>query len=123
MTKLITDESVISLHKEVKTGLAFPTLIDIIPQVVFFVVGAPIVYLFSKALKLRPKPLTIADPRREAPLVFLVIIVMFIVSSAWNVFTYIIIPTLQPDERPPFDVISVLFTAFIYATLLLPLMI
>ena len=122
MTKLITDESVISLYKEVKTGLAFPTLMDIIPQVVFFVVGVPIVYLFSKALKLRPKPLIIADPRKEAPLVFLVIMVMFIVSSAWNVFTYtIILPTLQPGERPPFDVISVLFTSFIYATLLLPL--
>lgn len=81
MTKLITDESVISLYKEVKTGLAFPTLIDIIPQVVFFVVGAPIVYLFSKALKLRPKPLTIADSRKEVLLVYLVTMPMLNLKS------------------------------------------
>lgn len=74
------------MYGEVKTGLAFPTLLNVIISVVILVVGVPIVYLLSKALKLRPKPLTIADPKKEATPVFLVIIATFVAVSAIVVF-------------------------------------
>jgi len=68
-------------YKEVKNGLAFPTLLNIILRVLFFVVEVPIIYLFSKALKLRPKPLTIADSRKEVLLVYLVTMPMLNLKS------------------------------------------
>jgi hypothetical protein len=45
---------------------------EIILRVVTFVVGVPIVYLLTRALKLLPEPLTIAEKRKEAVLSFLV---------------------------------------------------
>ncbi len=109
-----------------KTGLAFPTLTNIIISVIVLVVGAPIAYLLSRALKLRPKPITIADLRKEATPLFLVIIATFVATSALVVFFHtVVIPTFQLDERPPFtvDYIDVLFTVFFYAIGFLPLII
>jgi membrane protease YdiL (CAAX protease family) len=90
------------------------------------VVGVLIVYLLSKALKLRPKSITIPDPRKEATLVSLVIVATFVVISVWVVFANTVVgPTFQLDERPPFTVdhINVLLTAFSSAIILLPLII
>lgn len=98
-----------------KIGLAFPTLLSVITSVLVFVVGVPIVYLLSKVLKLHPKPLTIADPRKEATLVFLVIIAVFAATSALVVLKHTVVnPAFQLDKRPPFsvDVIDVLWVAF-----------
>jgi len=114
------------MYWEVKIGLAFPTLTNIIVSVVILVVGAPIVYLLSRAMKLRPKPITIADPRKEATLVSLVIVATFGVTSALVVFANTVVrPTFQLDERPPFTVdhINVLWTAFAFAIILLPLIV
>ena len=112
------------MYWKVKTGLAFPTLTNIIISVIVLVVGAPIVYLLSRALKLRPKPITVADPRKEPLRVFLVIIAVFVAVSAVVVFNRVVVrPTFQLDKRPPFtvDYINVLFTAFGYAIVLLPM--
>jgi len=95
--------------------LAFPTLDVIISSVVVLVIGVAIVYLLSKALKLRPKPIAIADPRKEMPLVFVVIVAAFAVMSVLSGFLL--------DVLPPTDVIDVLWVVFIYALLLLPLVI
>jgi membrane protease YdiL (CAAX protease family) len=110
----------------VKIDLAFPTLTNIVISVVILVVGAPIIYLLSKAMKLRPKSITIPDPRKEATLVSLVIVAMFVATSALNVFINTVVePTFQLDERPPFTVdhINVLLTAFSYAIWFLPLIV
>lgn len=123
---LICDKLALFVYWKVKTGLAFPTLTNIIISVIVLVVGAPIAYLLSRALKLRPKPITIADPRKEATPVFLVIIATFVAASALVVFNNIVVkPTFQLDKRPPFtvDYINVLFTAFFYAIWFLPLII
>jgi membrane protease YdiL (CAAX protease family) len=87
----------------------------IISSVVVLVIGVAIVYLLSKALKLRPKPIAIAAPRKEMPLVFLVIVAAFAVMSVLSGFLL--------DVLPPTDVIDVLWVVFIYALLLLPLVI
>ena len=102
---------------EVKT-LAFPNLFNVMISIIVFVVGVAIVYLSSKALKLRPKPIAIAEPRKEATPVFLVVVATFVLTSILVVFTNtVFIPTFQLDKRPPFtfDVINVLWTAFSYA--------
>ncbi len=106
--------------------MAFPTLTNIIISVVFLVVGALIVYLLSKVLKLRPKSITIPDPRKEMTPVFLVIIVTVLITSALHVFMNTVVePTFLLDKRPPFtvDYIDVLFVAFGYAIGFLPLII
>lgn len=109
-----------------RIGLAFPTLTDILISVVILVVGVPIVYLLSKALKLRPKSITIPDPRKEVAPVFLVIVATFVAMSALNIFINTVVePTFQLDKRPPFtfDYINVLVVAFGYAIGFLPLII
>jgi membrane protease YdiL (CAAX protease family) len=104
--------------------LAFPTLPNIIITVAILVVGASIVYLLSKALKLRPKSITIPDTGKEVTAVFLVIVTTFVGISTLNVFTNTVVePTFQLDKRPPFtfDYIDVLVVAFGYAMVFLPL--
>ena len=103
-----------SLPREVK-ALAFPTLDVIINSVIVLVIGVAIVYLLSRALKLRPKPITIANPRKEMTLVFFVIVAASAVMSPLSGFLL--------DVLPPTDVIDVLWVAFIYALLLLPMVI
>lgn len=104
--------------------LVFPTLLNVIISVIVFVVGVAIVYLSSKALKLRPKPIAIAEPRKEATPVFLVVVATFVLTSILVVFANtVFIPTFQLDKRPPFtfDIINVLWTAFSYAVWFLAL--
>lgn len=112
------------MYLEGKIALAFPTLPNIIITVAILVVGAPIVYLLSKALKLRPKSITIPDTGKEVTAVFLVIVTTFVAISALNVFTNTVVEhTFQLDKRPPFtfDYIDVLVVAFGYAMVFLPL--
>ena len=85
--------------------MAFPTLFQVLSNVTLLVVGIPIVYLLSKVLKLRPKPLIILNSRKEATSVFLVIIATFVVTSALVVFVNTVInPSFQLDKRPSFMV-------------------
>lgn len=104
--------------------MAFPTLVQFISPFVALAVGVPVVYLLSKTLKLGLKPRALVATRKEVPLVFLVIIATFVVTSAMVVLSYTVVrPAFQLDERQPFtvDYIDVLWTAFGYAAILLPL--
>lgn len=61
-------------------------MLNVMASVALLVVGVPIIYLLSKVLKLCPKPITVADPRREATLGFLVFIAVFVAIHALNIF-------------------------------------
>ncbi len=103
-----------SLPREVK-ALAFPTLDVIINSVIVLVIGVAMVYLLSRVLKLRPKPITIAEPRKEMTLVFLAIVAAFVVTFLLGGFLL--------DVLPPTDVTDVLWFVLFYALLLLPMVI
>ena len=96
--------------------MAFPTPIDVIINVLVVIVGIPIVYLLSKALKLHPKSLVIGDPRRELTLVLLVITTLFAITSVRSV-TYKLPPWLEVDA------IDLLWVVFYYSVLFLPVVI
>jgi len=102
--------------------LALPTLFQVIINVVLLVVGVPIVYLLSKGLKLRPKPITIAEPRKEATLVSVVIISAFVIFNALRVFRRAFLADVFQFTRVPpvFGVVDVLWGAFFEAMVLLP---
>jgi len=100
----------------VKTDLAFPPLLNAVLAVVVLVVGVPIVYFLSKALMLRSRPMTIANPRREMTPVFLVIIAVCAGISI-RALVYKLPPWLHVNA------IDLLFFAFYYAILLLPVII
>jgi len=80
------------------------------------VVGIPLVYLLSRAFKVRPKPITIANPRKEATLTFLVVLAVFVAILAWRA---IIIPTFEIDLTH-IDAVDILWIAIASAIFLLP---
>jgi len=79
--------------------------------VVIFGVGIPIVYLLSKALKIRPKPIAIGEPRKEATLAVIVYVVLFVWFFAWVTLTKMF--QIEP-LRLTVDVTVVLWVAFEY---------
>ncbi|UCH32471.1 MAG: CPBP family intramembrane metalloprotease [Candidatus Bathyarchaeota archaeon] len=96
--------------------MALPTPIEVIINILVVIIGIPIVYLLSNALKLRPKSLVIEHPRRELTLVFLVIIALSAMISVRSV-TYKLPPWLQVDA------IDLLWVAVYYTTLFIPVII
>jgi hypothetical protein len=72
------------------TDLALPTLPNIIVSLAFLFVGAPIVYLLARGLKLRPKPIVIAAPGREAKMTFFVIVIVYVATALLAVFDYVV---------------------------------
>lgn len=72
------------------TDLALPTLPSIIVSLAFLFVGAPIVYLLARGLKLRPKPIVIAAPGREAKMTFFVIVIVYVATALLAVFDYVV---------------------------------
>jgi membrane protease YdiL (CAAX protease family) len=81
-------------------------------SVVALAVGLPLIYVLSKALKLRPTPITIAKPKKEAVLASIVAVVLFIVVFAWRTLGH----TFRLfDERSPFIIgtSDVLWMAFL----------
>ena len=105
--------------------MAFPTLFDVIFPIAIFVVGAPIVYLLSRALKLRPKPITIADPRSEATATFLVVVALFAARFALDTLGYLVVlpsfPLYRLPPYPPFAAVDVFWYAVVSAIYLLPI--
>jgi membrane protease YdiL (CAAX protease family) len=68
-------------------------------SLVAVIVGLPLIYILSRALKLRPKPITIARPKKEAALASIVTVALFIVVFGWRTLTH----AFQLfDERSPF---------------------
>jgi membrane protease YdiL (CAAX protease family) len=96
----------------VGSGLTLPSLNTVLFSVVALVIGLPLIYVLSKALKLRPTPITIAKPKKEAVLASIVAVVLFIVVFAWRTLAH----TFQLfDERSPFIIgpFDVLWMAFL----------
>ena len=79
--------------------------------VVIFGVGIPIVYLLSKALKIRPKPIAIGEPRKEATLAVIVYVVLFVWFFAWVTLTKMF--QVEP-LRLTVDITILLWLAFEY---------
>ena len=52
-------------------------------QVVVFVVEVVIVYSLSRALKIHPKLIAVAKPRKEVTLAIIVYVVLFVMAIAW----------------------------------------
>lgn len=76
------------------------------------IVGLPLIYILSRALKLRPIPITIAGPRKEAALASIVVVALFLVVFAWRTLTN----AFQLfDERSPFVIgaFDILWRAFL----------
>jgi len=63
---------------------------DFILGAVLLIVGVPIVYLLSRALKLHPKPISISDPKREATHALWMIVPFVAVAAIWRTFLYFI---------------------------------
>ena len=92
-------------------ALAFPTLDPVARSVIYLIVGVVLVYSFSRALKLRPKPITIAKPRKETAAALIVSVALFILVFAWRTLT----KTFQ--LQPPENTVSITFglwDAFLY---------
>jgi len=87
-------------------------------SIAVLVIGAPIVYLLSRALKLVAEPPAVTKKRKEAVLASLVYISAFVVVSAWQFFRRNVL--LYPFP-PPFDAVIVSFFAIFYAILLVPM--
>lgn len=102
--------------REVKTRLAFPTLLEAILAFGFPIVGVPIVYLLSKVLKIRAKPVAIAEPRKEAALAVILSACMFVWAFAW--WTLTLMFQLEPPQST-LDFTFFSWTAFFYAIVFL----
>jgi len=73
---------------------------DFILGAVLLIVGVPIVYLLSRALKLRPKPISISDPKREATHALWMIVPFVAVAAIWRTFLYFIyVPTFHLGDH------------------------
>lgn len=106
--------------------MAFPPLESYIISVMLFVVGVIIVYPLSKVLRLRPKPLTIERPRRQAMIAILIFVAIFVITLAWYTFYYgVFVFAFQLDKRPflMYYSIDVLWVALFYTALMLPLIV
>jgi membrane protease YdiL (CAAX protease family) len=76
--------------------MSFPPLTDFILPSVLLIVGVPIAYLLSRALKLRPKPISISDPKREATHALWMIVPFVSVAAIWRTFLYFVyVPTFH----------------------------
>jgi len=107
----------------VKTGLALPSLLNVTTSIASAVVGIPLVYLLSRALRLRPKPIEITNPREKAILAFLIIITAFVCVSVWRILTEAVFsPTFgKLQVFVNCRVVDVLWMGFLYVLILPPL--
>ena len=62
--------------------MAFPAWTDLLTFVVILVIGVPLVYLFSKAVRLRTKPIEIAEKNKQAKLSLMVFLAVFAIAFA-----------------------------------------
>lgn len=105
--------------------LAFPTLYQVTTNVAILVVGVVIVYLLSRALKLRPKPITIAGLRGETIVVFLVIAALFVARFALDTLGYLVVlptfPLYSLLPYPPLAAIDVFWGVLMSGIYLIPI--
>jgi len=92
--------------------LVLPALDIMLVSLVAVIVGLPLIYILSRALKLRPAPITIAGPKREFVLASIVTVALFLVVFGWRTLTH----AFQLfDERSPFVIgpFDILWRAFL----------
>ena len=108
-----------------KTNLAFPTSLDIILNIICLVVGVPIVYFLSRALRLRSTLITIRNPKKEAALAVLIIVAVFAGVSVWRVLTDTVFTPNFGKYQPIVNVrgIDVVWMMFLYVIVLPPLIV
>jgi len=99
--------------------LAFPTLDSVIWGVLVLVVGVVVVYLLSRALKIRPKSIAIEGLRRETVAVLLVIVALLVARFALDTSgKFAVLPTSPlygPPGGPPPAAVDVLWYALVSA--------
>jgi membrane protease YdiL (CAAX protease family) len=66
----------------VSSNLAFPAITDLMTFIIILVVGFPVVYLFSKALRLNPKRIEPTEKSKEAVWSLLAFAVIFVITFA-----------------------------------------
>ena len=103
--------------------MALPSLLNVITSIASAVVGIPLVYLLSRALRLRPKPIEITNPREKAILAFLIIITAFVCASVWRILTEAVFsPTFgKLQVFVNCRIVDVLWIGFLYVLILPPL--
>jgi len=70
--------------------VSFPALLDYVSQAAVLPIGVPIVYLLSRVLRVRPKPIAFPDPKREATHALWMIVPFVAVMAVWRTFVYLI---------------------------------
>jgi membrane protease YdiL (CAAX protease family) len=66
----------------VSSNLVFPAITDLTTFIIIIAVGFPLVYLFSKALRLNPKRIEPTEKSKEAVRSLLIFVVIFIITFA-----------------------------------------
>ena len=89
----------------------------VVIQVVVLVVGFPLIYLLSRALRVRSKPIAIADSKKEVILASLVMVVMFFLVFVWRAWMHM----SQLDLRSVYyvDLIDISSMLILYIPVLL----
>jgi membrane protease YdiL (CAAX protease family) len=93
-------------------SLAFPTITEAVFVLGLFIAGVPIVYLLSKALKIRTTPITIEAPRKEAAFAIILSAALFVWAFVW--WTLTLMFHLDPLQ-PKLDFTIVAWLAFFYS--------
>jgi membrane protease YdiL (CAAX protease family) len=86
-------------------------------EVVVLVVGLPLIYLLSRALKVQSKPIAIADSKKEVILASLVTVAAFLIVFVWRTWMH----TSQLDLRSAYyvDLIDISAILVLYIPALL----
>lgn len=95
------------------SGLALPSLNMALTSLAVLVVGLILIYVLSKALRLRPTPITITKSRKEAVLASIVTIVLFVIVFAWRTLTHMF-QLLDESPRAVIGTFDILWGAFLY---------
>jgi len=97
---------------EVSSDLALPSFSETWPSLIILVIGLPLIYILSKAFKLRPKPIAIEKPKKEVILAVVVAVILLIVVFSWRTLIHLF---GLFDERSPFIIgpMDVLWVAFL----------
>ena len=79
--------------------MVFLTFTDLLTFVLILAAGVPLVYIVAKLLKLHPKPIEIAEKKKQARLSLTIFVVVFVIAFAiLAVYAYVWVrPNLQED--------------------------
>lgn len=106
--------------------MAFPTLFDVLVEVVVLVVGVLLVFVSSKVLRLRPAPISITNTRKEGVLAFLVVVALLAVRTVLDTVGFqVVLPSFPLYRLPPyspFGAVDVVWYTLVSVMYLVPMM-